>query len=213
MDNIERRYKAMFDRVIGLYDVNKTIFDTKPLIKQHFIEVTVIRNAMQLAMNSQAGGSTKGSTEDLIAQKRLTSELAHSVVKKVRPYAKTKSNELLEKVDHSFSDFNDTPHEEFPGKVRNFTGAVRAELPNLTLYEVTDAELELVETGVDTFDALNTGRDMKGNDREVATANIPKHRKLAMKVLDLLDDLVPGQLGAVDPELVKKYVGLRELVG
>lgn len=213
MENEDRIYKAMFDRVIGHYEANQAVFDTKPLIKQHFTEVTVSRNAMQLAIQAQDGGSTKGTTADLLTQKKLVSTLAFGVVQKARPYAKGKTKELLEKVDFSISDFMDIPHEDFPGKLRNFTETVRAELPGLTLYEVTAPELDLIETGVDTFEAMNTGRDMKGNNREQATANIPKHRKLAMVPLKLLDDLMPALLGTTQPELVSKYKGLRELVG
>ncbi len=213
MEKEDRIYKAMIDRTVGLYEENQAIFDTKPLLQQYFTETTVSRNAMQLAIQSQSGGSTKGTTEDLKNQKILVATLAFAVVQKARPYAKTKTNELLEKVDFSLSEFKGYAHEEFPGKLRNFTQAVREELPGLALYEVTEPELALIETGVDSFEAMNTGRDMKGNDREQATANIPKYRKQAMVSLKLLDDLVPALLGTSHPDLVSKYRGLRELVG
>lgn len=213
MEKEDRIYKAMLDRLVGLYERSQAIFDAKPLLKLHFTEVMVSRNAMQVAIQNQSGGSTKGSTEDVNGQKKLVSQLAYETVEKVRPYAKSKSQDLLKKVDFSVSDFYKVPHEEFPGNLHNFIGAVRAELAHLTDYEVTAAELDLIETSVATFEALNTGRDLKGNSREEATASIPRHRKQAMVAVSLLDDLVPAQLRKTEPELVMKYQEARNLVG
>ena len=203
----------MLDNTLEHFDQHPALWSDKTKIAEGVDSVRAIVRRMNDAAEDQAGGDTKGLTQEKRRARRTTTDQLVDLGKKASAYAiLEKDDDLRQAADLSHSDWGRFTDREFANKARDLLTLVEA-LPDGALdeYGLAPDETTTIRQSVAAVGRLGAQRDNVGVDRAEATGDLDDLYDETEKPLDVLDRLVPVLIE--DEGFVGEYRRVRQIPG